>query len=376
MDPGVFDLCGYGDAIDNRFNLRSSIFVRITAIGKGLTRMGCLSDKALDDPNLHRSLDVMEFPASRIFENHPLCRVQDILRIQVTDHTYLPKSESFRSDWIAVAALPAYRALLQEDVRRTIDCYCAIGTGAGIDALAAIEVFEPRSVVITDLHGDVVETAHKNIERNLLKSCNVEVLGCVGALADPLDKCNLKFDVIYENLPNIPIDQSNSLYDGRTSSSFSNPPTRKRPVTVRRNLLDLHYDLLRDVRNILTDDGCVLSVIGSRMPVKEVLELPLLAGYEAALLTYTWKIQSEASEVIPGYLASEQIGHGPFHYYPVEALEKIFGKTSPTTAARNAAEIEAELQPHAISSEEAWNLVTSGHMVGHTVMVLKATLQR
>jgi methylase of polypeptide subunit release factors len=38
-----------------------------------------------------------------------------------------------------------------------------IGTGAGLDALAAIEVLAPAQVLVTDLHYDVVAAAVRNI---------------------------------------------------------------------------------------------------------------------------------------------------------------------------------------------------------------------
>jgi methylase of polypeptide subunit release factors len=166
---------------------------------------------------------IMEMPASVFFGERPLCRLRDTLKLVVTGHTYLPKPESPRSDWITVAALPAFLALRERSKRSGIKIlsFCAIGTGAGIDAMAAVEVFSPRYVVVTDLHSDVVRTAVSNIGRNLLNPDTVKIVGCVGALGTPLHKRELKFDLIYENLPNgLPIPRPNMLRpdqgDGRS----------------------------------------------------------------------------------------------------------------------------------------------------------------
>ena len=80
-----------------------------------------------------------------------------------------------------------------------------IGTGAGLDALAAIEVLAPTRVLVTDLHHDVVAEAVRNIQENLLEPRAVQVEGMVGSLGTPLLDGQETVDLLYENLPNIPL---------------------------------------------------------------------------------------------------------------------------------------------------------------------------
>jgi methylase of polypeptide subunit release factors len=99
---------------------------------------------------------VLTFPASTLLaEAMPLQRLRSTLHLHLTDHTYVPKVTLPRSDWVTAVALPAflaYRAQYQgAGEGGTVGL---IGTGAGLDALAAIEVLAPARVLVTDLHHD------------------------------------------------------------------------------------------------------------------------------------------------------------------------------------------------------------------------------
>lgn len=60
--------------------------------------------------------------------------------------------------------MPAFLALAQTGIEA--QDFCSVGTGAGLDALAAIEILNAKNIVITDLHDDVVSLAHENILSN------------------------------------------------------------------------------------------------------------------------------------------------------------------------------------------------------------------
>lgn len=70
-----------------------------------------------------------------------------------------------RADWVAMAAIPAFQALVERNV--VVESFASIGTGAGIDALVAAEVLNPDILAVTDIHISVVETAKATIMRNL-----------------------------------------------------------------------------------------------------------------------------------------------------------------------------------------------------------------
>lgn len=136
-------------------------------------------------------------------------RIRRRLSISLTEHSYLPKADDPRSDWVASVAYPAFLAIQQMDIGLSnIDCFATIGTGTGLDALAAIEVFGCREVVVTDMHEDVVNTAARNIAENILDNAPpVSIHALSGDLLMPLRQVPGRFDLIYENLPNIPFHQ-------------------------------------------------------------------------------------------------------------------------------------------------------------------------
>src|SRR5262245_35155394 len=124
-----------------------------------------------DDPSL------LTFPAAELLAGTlPFERLSPTLRLRLTELTYIPKVAGPRSDWVATVAMPAlltYRARYPDTVGGgTVGI---VGTGAGLDALAAIEVLAPTRVVVTDVHQEVVTQAVHNIQANLRAPHTVQV---------------------------------------------------------------------------------------------------------------------------------------------------------------------------------------------------------
>ena len=311
--------------------------------------------------------------------DRPICHIKKIIQIELTEHTYLPKVLSPRSDWVASVATPAFLAFKEKYQigQKGIDDFLTIGTGSGIDALdalAAIEVLTPKHITITDLHKSVVDTAIKNIRTNTSTLNSIEIDGFVGNLATPLLQIDRKYDLIYENLPNIPLIDGVDLFEGQNSSSFIQPTEKDLPETVKTDLLELHYMFLNQAHNLLKNNGRILCSIGSRVPIKSILEMVKQANYIPNIRLYTWKIQSEPAEVVGSYAEHQRRGLGPFHFYPIEILENTFSGLSSKAATANAFEIEQKLKPYAIDAETSIALVNKGKRLGHTVIVVEATL--
>ncbi|MFG3052274.1 class I SAM-dependent methyltransferase [Kitasatospora sp. NPDC048239] len=294
-------------------------------------------------------------------------RIRSAIRLELTEHSYLPKSDDPRADWVASVAVPAFKTLSQMGF--LAPRFCTIGTGAGLDALAAVEILKARTVGFTDIHDDVLEHARRNIQSNLLAQ-DVELVGGVGDLLSPLVGTLSEVDVIYENLPNIPMAETDDLADGQTSSTFIRERSEEIPGFAEKNLVTLHYLALQQAYPVLRVGGRVLSSIGARIPISEILALSGAAGYNGSVLTYTWKVQSEPHEVVGGFARWEREGLGPFHFYPVSVLREAFDGLSPAAAGARALQIESELAPYEIAAVDALALVESGEKVGHTVTVL------
>ncbi|ABE41412.1 hypothetical protein [Rhodopseudomonas pseudopalustris] len=307
--------------------------------------------------------------AAAFFGLEGVTRVRQQARLGLTEQSYLPKASDPHSDWVARVAAPAFRALAEMGVK--VEDFCTIGTGAGLDALAAIEILRVRNVFVTDLHEDVVQQARQNILMNVLPP-QPAVFAGVGDLLDPLKETRSALDLIYENLPNIPLGSDDDLAEGQASSTFIADRKEGLPDFVRQHLIALHYLALRQAYPMLRPGGRVLSSIGGRIPVEVILRLGRETGYASHILVLAWKIQSEPEDVIGGYARWEREGLGPFRFYPRAVLERTLSPMSAVAAAAQAIEIERALQPDALSAEQALQAHLDGVEIGHTVFVLES----
>lgn len=301
------------------------------------------------------------------FQLEETTRIRSSIGLKLSDHSYLPKADEPRADWVASVAVPAFKALAQMGV--LAPRFCTVGTGAGLDVLAAVEILKSNIVGFTDLHEDVLADARENIQSNLLDQ-GVELIGGAGDILSPVAGSLSNVDVIYENLPNIPMAESGDIADGQTSSTFIAERSEKIPGFVEKNLVTLHYLALQQARQVLRVGGRVLSSIGGRIPLSEILALSGAAGYNGSILTYTWKVQSEPHDVVGGFAKWEREGFGPFRFYPVSTLRDTFKGISAAEAGARALEIEEILAPYKMSAAEAYALVRQGEKVGHTVAIL------
>lgn len=295
-------------------------------------------------------------------------RVRRDATLHLSERSYLPKVGDPRSDWVASVALPAFIALKKAGVE--VRDFCTIGTGAGLDALAAIEILNARNIIITDLHEDVVSLARQNIIQNTHQSDRLTIFAGAGDLLYPLEEDQLSLDLIYENLPNIPIHPGDNLKEGQTSSTFIASRSEEIPEFINRYLITLHYLALKQAYTLLRNNGRILSSIGGRIPLDFIERLGEECGYSSEILTYTWKRQSEPDEVIGGYAKWEQEGYGPFRFYPVRILEEAFMSIGDTAAGAQIYEIEHALSPHEMTAQKTLEEMKSGVKVGHTVAVL------
>lgn len=295
-------------------------------------------------------------------------RIQRNATIYLTERSYLPKVSDPRSDWVASVAVPAFLALKQTGTE--VRDFCTIGTGTGLDALAAIEILNARNIIITDLHHDVVTLARQNILQNTDKASRLTIFSGVGDLLYPLQGENFSLDLVYENLPNIPINPTDNLKDGQISSTFIANRSEKIPGFVSRHLITLHYLALKQAFPLLRNGGRILSSIGGRIPLEVIGRLGEECGYLCEILTFTWKRQSEPEEVITGYAQWEREGFGPFQFYPVEDLEEMFRSVAHVAAGAQARAIEHALSPHLMTAQEALGAMNDGIEIGHTVAVL------
>ena len=301
--------------------------------------------------------------------NEATKRIKDYLSIEVADHAYLPKTEDIKSDWVAYIAAPAFK-LIREKLGHDIDSFVSIGTGSGIDVLAGIELLGAKRVGFTDLQRSVVAAAAQNV-RNNLKSNDIEFEFGDGDLLQPLKNGKRNYDVIYENLPNVPLANNTKIEDKRNSGHYLEKREEAIPEFVHEQMLDLHYLALKQARDYLAENGAVYSTLGGRVPLSAFIKLGELAGFHSEIFTYSWKVQAEPEDVISGYAAQEKAGLGPFRFYHVEDLQKAFANVSVKDSGNRAFEIEKALESAKLSATAAYEAFKKGEVIGHTVAVLK-----
>jgi methylase of polypeptide subunit release factors len=305
---------------------------------------------------------------------HPR-RIKPHLSLTLSDHSYLPRIDDLQSDWVAHVAVPAFKLFRHQRGGGSIDSFCSIGTGSGLDVLTAIELLDANRVGLTDLHQDVVATAAENIARNHLPGHPLTIEAAHGDLLEPLRRFNSRYALIYENLPNVPLRDGAELAAERKSSTHVPPRIEKLPALVRNQMLDLHYLALLQAKDFLLPGGAVLSTLGGRVPLEVFLRLGRLAGCVPSFLTYTWKVQADPREIIGGHAKKQKEGYGPFYFYRAEVLQKTFASVDIASSGKNALEIEQSLLSERLDAPKALVALEDGARIGHTVAVLKSELK-
>jgi methylase of polypeptide subunit release factors len=300
-------------------------------------------------------------------------RIAPQLHIQLSSHSYMPRIDDLQSDWVSHVAAPAFCLFRQRRGSAAIESFCSIGTGSGLDVLTAIELLAATRVGLTDVHEDVVTTAIDNVRRNLRPQHVVTIEAGFGDLLSPLAPYGSRYDLIYENLPNVPLQSAEALAEKRVSSAFVPPRKEVLPALVKRQMLDLHYLALRQSPSFLRPCGSVLSCLGARVPLQVFLSLGELAGFSSSILTYGWKVQDDAS-LIHAYAQHQKDGYGPFHYYRADELQSVFSAIDPATSGTEALRIERELQPLQLDPTAAIRAHEAGERIGHAVAVLESRL--
>jgi hypothetical protein len=298
--------------------------------------------------------------------------VKPRLAIEITDNAYLPRLDDLQSDWLHAVAVPAFKLLRKRRRGRPFGSFAAIGTGPGLDVLAAAEILGVSRVGLTDLDPAVVAAADGNVRRNIPAARRPVIQSAAGDLLAPLARFGSTYDLIYENLPNIPVQSVKSVATARNSGNTFTIRKEAVPAFVHTLMLDLHYLALVQARGFLAPRGAVLSTIGARVPLKDILATGEAAGLAASILTHTWKVQYDPANVLPGYVRNQRKGFGPFRYYPAAVLAAAFAKIPLASSGKRALDTEARLAPHALDAPAAYAAFKKGTPIGHTVIVLKS----
>lgn len=316
---------------------------------------------------------LLELDPRAFFGIERATRIKDRLGIAIADRAYLPDTQDLQRDWVASVAAPAFKLLRSRRGAKGCHAFASIGTGSGVDALCAIELLGAEMIGVTDLFEEVVAVAASNISNNIRPEHAIRLHSGAGDLLQPLKKDAPRFDIIYENLPNLPLGEEGSLETGRNSAAYIPKRSEPAPGFVKNWMLVLHYLALAQSRDFLNPGGVVISTIGARMPLQKLADMAEAAEFEPSFLTYSWKAQTDPADLLPAYAKWQQQGLGPFYFYPADLLDHTFASIGLEEAGRDAFVIEEKLASKRLDAVAAWEAFQRGERVGHAVAVLQAS---
>jgi methylase of polypeptide subunit release factors len=300
----------------------------------------------------------------------PRERTKERIEIEAPDYTYLPEGE-ISEGWLpnVLRGFSVYKSRGTQ-----VQTAAIVGCGPGVDAVLMIEILNPRTLILTDVDSKIVEVAKRNVNRNCNLAAGQTVEARDGDLCEGLLSRGLPFDVIYENLPNLPAQSSINVKQGSLSASFfESSGYDPIPDLFGSNRLSLHYEFLRQAKRYLKKGGDVLCCIGARVPVKVILEMFESLDYSPEVLVHGLVRQFEAERVLAEYSRAEAETEKEFRFFDLDATIPVFQKL--TDEGLGTVEFMEQLakEAPAISAEEAaWRHGLGGH-VGHVGLMIRGS---
>ena len=295
---------------------------------------------------------------------YPALRVRRPVSLELTHHSY-PVEPSVEESWLALT----FRAFSLLAGRLEVRELLVLGTGNGLDALGAAEIFDLRSLVVTDLFEECLEVSRRNVLAHLdapwieLGFHAGDLLSCVAP--------GRRFCLIYENLPNVRAAAGMDVALGTVGGRFFDAAGLSVPELFESHQLALHYECLQQARGYLRDGGGILTAIGGRIPLDVAFDLHRSCGYAPELVIFDAKIQTEPELVLSGYARVEEEAGVAFRFYTPEVIEIVSeARRTGLEGKELALAVEGELIQHVMSATEALARCRQGHPVAHSVFMI------
>ncbi|MEK7623652.1 MAG: hypothetical protein AAB408_03210 [Patescibacteria group bacterium] len=288
--------------------------------------------------------------------------INKVGHVHINEHTYDFDEHAPKNHWLYAAFLG-----FQEYQKRygNVSSFASIGTGAGIDAIGAYEIFHPQKIFLTDIHPQIPPIAQKNVEANVPE--HVPVRSFKGDLCLPLIENKITVDLVYANIPNIPSDQPK--FEAKDSASFYQKRNENCPEIFEKYLLTLQYLFLAEAKQVVNKGGAVIDAIGGRVPYKILEGLFVSNGYAFEELVGIFKIQTEPNYILKSYAEVEQKYNVEFDFYKYEDAQKYWLKIEDKKL--GGPELKSELQKYRINATHAYNeYIKNNQPFGHVVHIL------
>jgi methylase of polypeptide subunit release factors len=278
-----------------------------------------------------------------------------------------------RDDWLHVA-LCALTQLARESFAP--ERMAIIGTGNGIDAIAALRTFPTlRELVLTDVLPEVLAIVAENVERHR-GTHTARVHTVAGRDCESLDG---GFDLIYANLPLLMVPDDELGAERATTTLTPYTPyaalARAAGDPLRRYSLLSQLGFLHAATAHLAPDGRIVTLIGGRIPAAVVDECFARANLRQDVAALAFMRQSDA-EFLEQYAAAERREAIAFEFFEyAEAARRLgaAGVEAPGIITGSSLDaIRALLVPARVDAATAQDRERAGEHVGHLALAYVA----
>ena len=289
--------------------------------------------------------------------------------VEMNKNTYDFDPNNLKDSWLYPVFL-GFKELKKQGLK--VESFATIGTGSGIDSIGVYELFKPKQIYQIDVHPNIIEVADKNAKALIGGGVKIETF--LGDLCQPLIDRNIKVDLVYANIPNIP--SKKSVFDKKIAASkFIDRDPEDCPEILQKWYLTLQYLFLKQAKQVLKPGGAVVNALGIRVPYEIAEQLYPATGYKATDLVNIYKIQSEPEDTLAGYSEQEKKAGVEFDFYDHEKAW-LFWQNELQQRKWTTPELKDALKPFRISATQALEAFeTQNKQAGHLCSIFKSTLR-
>lgn len=279
-------------------------------------------------------------------------------------------------DWLYLGLL----SLCNVSKRMKVTSMAAIGSGNGIETIAALKIFpELKTAIVTDILREILPQIRFNIEKNAANEIKrVKIQYVAGRDCLPLTK---KLDLIYANLPLIMV-SDNSLKKNLATTTLTdatyylNFGKGKKDPLMKYSLLS-QLGFLSSAGQKLKRHGIIITLLGGRIPYHLFNKLFRRANLRYKQLYCAFKRQSDP-KFLKQYARYEEEEKIDFIFYDYSKASKILKdelniRVPGLIRKLKESELKKMLKPAQINARQAYKLALQGKYVGHIAFAFEAT---